>query len=239
MANHAENNLSYWIELNIKQEEDLGTIRHWDNLKVGFENQSIWLKGFTVEQINSVTLKSIPFIKRYYAQEGKLFRFNSRLPQQNIPSVLWTPIERGLQVTLPKMNFNYFGMDEKIKIKLVESEIEKPIISMLTSLERLSAYIYTAPEIRLEQLKWCIINSQKILLIGAPLLPIQGDALWRRGDFLIPAGFDFDQYLLTDILNEKINTNNSWVLWNRDSNYFLIDKNALMPLSIASFRDSA
>ena len=70
-------------------------------------------------------------------------------------------------------------------------------------------------------------------------MPIKGATFWQRGDFLIPTGFDFDLYSLMDSMNKLINpSGDSWVAWNADGTYFLIEKNAFRALSLGSFRRS-
>jgi len=239
MAKNVTNDLTYFIELAIDRENDLGNIRHWNHLQVGFEGQSIWVKGFVRAQIDGKDIKTIPYVKRYYNQGAKLFRFGSKLPDQNIPSVLWTPIGRGLPITLPKRNFNYFGVEEKIVFSLIASEDQRSAAAMMIDLDDLGNYISTASAIRLQQLSWTILDSKKALIIGKPLLPIPGKAFWKRQDFLIPLGFDFDQHVLSGILHQQINSNqNQWIVWDQKANYFRVEKENLSPLSLASFRKS-
>lgn len=239
MAKDVANDLRYLVELDKKGAENLGSIRHWTNLQVGFEGASIWIKGFSFEQINASEVLSIPFVKRYREEGGKLFPYHSRLPARPAPNVLWTPMERGLAVTLPKLNFNYFGMEEQFMMQLLPSKEETTAIAMLLSKQQLEAYIQAAPKIRLKKIQWVILGDHQVFLLGRPLLPIPGAVFWQRGDFILPSGWDFELPLLVETFNEKINPGKkNWVLWNEEGQYFLIEKNKLQTLSIASFRSS-
>lgn len=239
MAKDVTNDLNYCLSLARTQEADLATIRHWNNLKIAFDGDLIWIKDLTLIQINSVTVKSIPFIKRYEVRGPKLFPFQGRLPEGNLPALLWSPMERGLSIELPKFNFNYFGTEEKIKIELIPSEKVKNASAMIVSMKELEEYILAAPEIRLQNIQWAIIDQTQAILFGQPLLPIPGKAFWQIEDFLIPAGYTFRHEGLIKKVNKKINpVSNNLITWEEDNQYFKINKIAIQALSISSFRMS-
>ena len=205
MGNHAANDLIYLISIKQSEVEQLGMIRHWEGLSLGHEADTIWVKGFTVEQIESVALKRIPFIQRYRSEYGKLFPFDSLLPLRNEPALLWTPILRALRVQLPPLNHNFFGLSDNIQLKLVPSQQEQQAMAMIVALTHLQAYLHTAPRIRLEMLQWCLIGEQQAFLLGKPLLPLPGNTYWNQGNFFLPAGLDFDLHLMAKPLDQKLN----------------------------------
>ncbi len=237
MAQNAANDINYYLVIEASKQEDLGNIRPWQNLKVGIEAGFIWIKDFDYAQIHSVEVKSIPYKTIYYEKQSKLYLLNSLLPNRNLPSVLWTPIDRAIAVKLPPFNHNFFGLQEDIAIQLVPSETEQDAAVMITSVLNLNQYIQTAPSIRLEKLKWLILNNDKVCLIGKPLLPIDGEVYWQYQNMILPVGFNFELPLLVDAMNEKLNPHNdNWIIWNTDNTYALIDKNSFESLSISSFR---
>lgn len=237
MGKDVSNDLSYYLLVNDEHKTQLAAIRAWANLKIAFDGNQIWVKDFDYVQINALELKSMPYKTLFYEKNGKLFLLNSALPDRNTPSLLWTPMERALPIELPKMNHNFFGIEEKINIKLIPSEIEVADNVMITSVGRLRIYITTAPSVRTQNITWALLNDDKVILLGTPLLPISGDTFWQRGDFLIPSGYDFDLYLFSETLNQTLNPEGGkWVIWNTDSTYFLIDKDDLEQLSLGSFR---
>ncbi|MEP1490303.1 MAG: hypothetical protein ABJK28_17925 [Algibacter sp.] len=229
--------ISYYLQIQKKYKDDLGKIRHWCTLKTAFERDCIWVKGFDYAQIHGIEIKSIPYKMLFYEKKGKLYLLNSQLPDRNIPSVLWTPIDRALPIELPVYNHNYFGIDESIKMQLIPSEKEKEVVAMLSTVDMLNRYIEIAPVIRLQKLKWILINNDDVLIIGTPLLPFRGAAFWRQYDFLIPAGYDFDLPILTEILHHKMNPkNDKYLIWNADNTWFSISKEDLEPLTRGAFR---
>ncbi|OFY83688.1 MAG: hypothetical protein A3F72_12805 [Bacteroidetes bacterium RIFCSPLOWO2_12_FULL_35_15] len=237
MAQNASNDLSYYLVLDEVLKSNLGSIRSWNNLKIAFDEKQIWVKDLDYVQINSLEIKSIPYKTIFYAKQGKLFLLNSLLPNRNIPSLLWTAIDRALPIKLPSFNHNYFGIQEKISISIIPSEMENEAVAMATTVDSLKQFIETAPAIRLQKLNWVLLNNDRVFLFGKPLLPINGDVYWKRGDSILPTGFDFDLSLLSDTLNNILNPENLFlVVWNIDSTYSLIAKDELQQLSLSSFR---
>ena len=237
MADHTPDIVTYFLRLPLRGKEYLGYIRHWLNLKMAYDGELIWLTGFDRHQIDSPEVKSIPGAYSYLAQNGKLFRLNSLLPESDLPSLLWTPIDRALPVQLPLPNPNYFGLNQTVEPRLVVSDAERPAYAVMPDMNSLNQYIRTAPAVRLLPLQWTIINQQA-LIIGTPLLPISGQVYWRDAEFLIPAGCDFDFPVLAEVINQVINPGSHWVLWNPDSSYQVIDKRCVRPLTLSSFRQS-
>jgi len=207
MAKDLTNHINYYLVVAVAHQDDLGSIRNWKNLKMAFDSGKVWVTGFTIEQIESIEVKSIPSKNLYYEKSGKLFFINSLLPERTVPSLLWSPIDRALPVKLPSFNHNFFGVKEQVEIRLIPSEQVYESIVMITAIDTLGNYIETAPSIRLHNLDWVVLDNDKVLIIGKPLLPINGDVYYKRGDFIMPAGYDFDLYLLVEGLNNLINPN--------------------------------
>lgn len=239
MATNATNDLSYYVCVSSEHKEDLATLRHWGNLKIGFEKDEIWLKDFDYLQINSTEVKQIPFKKIFYSKDSKLFLYGSLLPDRDIPALLWTPIERGLPISLPQFNHNFFGINQKLNIRLIAARAERDVAAILVSELVLKEYIETAPAVRLQSLNWVVVNQTECLLIGQPTLPIKGQVFWQNEDSLIPAGFDFEWTILSEKINQLINPTKKYlIIWDVDSTCFLIPKDIFKPLTISSFRQT-
>jgi hypothetical protein len=227
----------YFLEINKKDVAFLGAIRNWENVKIAFNEQSVWVKDFLQEQLNATEIQQIPFHVIYQLRDNLLFKKGSLLPSKKLPSgLLWTPIVRALPVSMPKFNHNYFGIDQMLEIGLKPSEIIKEPYALLTDYNELQAYIETAPDFRLIPLKWVILG-QKIVIAGNPLLPIKGDTYWLKDDFLLPAGFDFEWSVLSKTLQKSLNPlGQHIIIWNKNNSSFSIAKDKMKPLSISSFR---
>lgn len=231
------NVISYLLQIRVDEKERLGAIRHWQNLKVAFDNTVIWVKDFSKEQINSIEVKQIPFTELFYLKNNLLFKYNSLVPEKKMHSgLLWTPINRALPVELSNYNHNFFGINERVSIKLIESSTEHEPHALLTTINDAQNYITTAAAIRLKNLRWVIVNNE-LLIIGKPLLPLIGKTFWLKNDFLLPTGFDFELPVLEKSLQRLVNPNNDkFIIWYKDASYACIDKNDAATLSISSFR---
>lgn len=237
MAKNAANDLVYYLVLDEAHKDNLAAIRPWQNLKLAYDQQQIWIRDLTYVQIESAEVKCIPYKTIYYERNGKLCLYNSLLPERHVPSLLWTPIERALPVKLPSFNHNYFGIEEKVALQLIPSDMEYEAEVMITDVATLKHYLETAPSIRLEQLTWVLLNNDQVFLAGAPFLPLDGKVYWRKDHFIIPTGFEFEFDMLCPTMNELLNPDNdSWIVWHTDNTYALIEKNDLQPLSLGSFR---
>lgn len=237
MAKDAANDLVYYLVLDEAHKDHLAAIRPWQNLKLAYDQQLIWIRDLSYVQVESAEVKCIPYKTIYYERHGKLCLYNSLLPERHVPPLLWTPIERALPVKLPSFNHNYFGLEEKVTLQLIPSDTEYEAEVMITSVATLKQYLEAAPAIRMGQLTWTLLNSDQVLLAGTPFLPIDGKAYWRKDHFIIPAGFEFELDMLCPGMNELLNPDNdSWILWHTDNSYALIEKDALQALSLGSFR---
>lgn len=237
MGENSAHSVMYFLRVKKAHENDLTNIRPWTDLKVGFDEEYVWVKGFNYLQINSLEVKIMPSKTVYYAKEGKLHLQGSLLPDRNIPSLVWTPIDRALPIELPRLNHNFFGVEEKISTKLIPSEKEEKAVAMLTTMDALRAYVERAPAVRLKSLSWTIVNGDWALIFGTPQLPLQGNMYWQHGNLFLPTGYDFELSILKNSIDKLLNPNqNLWIVWNRDSTWFDLQKTDVVGLSISSFR---
>ncbi|MBX7227058.1 MAG: hypothetical protein K1X55_13575 [Chitinophagales bacterium] len=237
MEKDTTNDIGYFLLTNTSHKDDLAAIRSWKNLRVAFVSDEVWVRDFTPTQIKSVEVKSIPYKTLYQSKNSKLHLLDSLLPERNIPSFLWTPIERALPIALPSFNHNFFGIQEKVPIKLVPTETEADAVAMIASLSDMKAYLETAPAIRLQKLSWAVLNRNDAIILGKPLLPIVGETFWNRNGHLLPTGYDFQLPILSRYIQYKINPDSMyWVMWNKNDTHFLLPKKDIEPLTLSSFR---
>lgn len=227
----------FWAELPQADENLLGSIRDWKNVQMTLDNQVIWLKGFTDEQAVSPEIQQLPNFIIYELRDGLLFRKDALVPTKKMrTALLWTPIDKALQLTFPQSNNNFFGIDEKLQITLKPSEEEQPAVALLSSISEIKDIILELPKFKLEKLDWIVIDDQALFL-GNPLLSLPGKTYWSKDGHLLPTGFDFEFKNLSSLLQRKYNPDlDKWLLWNEDGNVLHINKGNLRKLSVSSFR---
>lgn len=238
MAEDSSNSIkTFWAELPKADEDFLGAIRNWKNVQIAIDEELIWLKGFTDEQAASSEIQQLPNFILYELRDGLLFRKEALVPSKKMrTALLWTPIDKALKLTFPISNNNFFGINEKIDVKLKPSEEEQPAMALLCSISEIKEAIITIPKFKLEKLDWIVIND-KALFLGTPLLSFPGKTFWSKDGHLLPTGFDFEFKNLSSSLQRKYNEcNEDWLLWSENGSVLNIKKEDLRKLSVSSFR---
>lgn len=239
MAKNAADHLTYYLLLDATGKEQLAAVRHMANIKLAHDGADVWLKDIDEVQANSAIIKAIPFKTLFYELNGKLFKHGSALPDRTVPSLLWTPIDRAIAVTLPSLNHNYFGINSGINIRLIASHQEQPAAAMITHINTLASYMAAVPAVRLKGLKWCLLNNDQALIHGTPQLPINGDTYWQRERMLLPTGYDLELHTLAEHLQQLLNPeDDAWIIWRPDNTYALAEKDFMVPLTRDSFKQT-
>jgi len=227
----------FWAELPKVDEDFLGSIRDWKNIHIASDDEVIWLKGFTDEQAVSPEIQQLPNVLMYELRNGLLFRLNALVPTKKMrTALLWTVIDKALKLNFPISNNNFFGIDEKVDVRLKPSEEEQPAIALLSSISEIKDRIIEIPKFKLEKLDWIVINDQA-LFMGNPLLSFRGKTYWSKDNHLLPTGFDFEFKNMSLLLQRKYNaTQEQWLLWKEDGSVLHLNKDDFRKLSVSSFR---
>ncbi|MGK6343611.1 hypothetical protein ACMGDK_15350 [Chryseobacterium sp. DT-3] len=227
----------FWAELPRADEDFLGAIRDWKNVQIAVDDATVWLKGFTEEQVISAEIQQLPGFMLYELREGLLFKKEALVPSKKMrTALLWSPIDKALHLTFPASNHNYFGISEKVEVRLKLGNEEHAVVALLSIIEDIKESIPVQPKFKLEKLEWTVI-SDKALFLGTPLLSLPGKTYWTKDGHLLPAGFDFEFKNLSSLLQQQYNKeSDKWLLWNEDGTYLSIKKGDFRPLSVSSFR---
>jgi hypothetical protein len=227
----------FWAELPRADEDFLGSIRDWKNIQIALEDEVIWLKGFTEEQVVSSEIQQLPDFLLYELRDGLLFRKDALVPSKKMrTALLWSSIDKALRLVFPPSNQNFFGINEKVEVKLKQSNEEQPAAALLSSMSEIKEMIIALPKFKLEKMDWIIIDD-KALFLGTPLLSFPGKTYWEKDGHLLPTGFDFEFKNLSSLLQRKYNElQEQWLLWQEDGSYLSIDKKDFRKLSASSYR---
>ena len=239
MAKNSTDIIEFLIRINRSDLASLAQIRHFENLKMGFHENDVWITGFSMEQINGAAVKTLPKKSIFYQKNTRLFPKDSLLPTDKLPSgLLWTPIQKALLLEAPQLNHNFFGIQSHIDIQLARFKEEKQPFATLINLDEHSrAMIQSSPSFRLKPLKYTVINNSKLLVLGHPTLPIRGLSFWLHDDFILPNGYHFKFPILSKSIKQYIDAKKDhYILWQKNNSYALIKKTDFKPLSMSSFR---
>ena len=227
----------FWAEIPRADEDFLGSVRDWKNVQIALDDDTIWLKGFTEEQAVASEIQQLPDFILYELRDGLLFRKEALVPSKKMrTALLWIPIDKTLQLSLPPSNQNYFGIHEQVQIQLKESNEEQPVIALLSNIADIKETIVALPKFKLEKIKWTLLGD-KALFIGVPLLSFPGKTYWTKDRHLLPAGLDFEFKNVSTLLQQKYNKEpEDLLLWDEKGNSLLIKETDFRPLSVSSFR---
>lgn len=227
----------FWAELPRADEDFLGSIRDWKNVQIALEDEVIWLKGFTEEQAVSSEIQQLPDFLLYELRDGLLFKKNALVPSKKMrTALLWSSIDKTLRLVFPPSNQNFFGINEKVEVKLKQSNEEQAAVSLLSSIPEIKEMVLGLPKFKLEKIDWIIVDD-KALFLGTPLLSFPGRTYWEKDGHLLPTGFDFEFKNLSLLLQRKYNElQDQWLLWQEDGSYLSINKKDFRKLSASSYR---
>jgi len=115
----------FLLELELKNFDFLEPLRHFENISIAIQDEVVWVNGFTKEQMYDPSIiAKISFAKKYQLKDEYLFFLNTLLPEKKLPNgLVWKPISEVFSVQLPQLNYNFFGVSEKISLHLKPSEI--------------------------------------------------------------------------------------------------------------------
>jgi hypothetical protein len=234
MATHSPNTMNWWLEIDREHGDYLRPIRHWSHLSMAAGPGVFWVKGLQPKDVESAAVRSIPFRRLLYQRDDLLYPAGGLVSLKRIADNLnWMPLEKGLPLRLPSFNHNYFGMSERVTMRLIPASKEEPAAAALIAMEHLRSFAERASSSRLRQLGWLVFEGRP-LVVGNPLLPLPGDIYWLQGDHLLPLGFDFEFPALAGAVSEQ----DCLLLWDTEGRSVPLDKRSFRPLSLSSIRST-
>lgn len=234
MADHIEGDIKYLARIPVSSFDQLSVVYNWNHLLMAHEEGYYWLKGLSVDEMDSVEIKSITGIQRFQSKLGKLYPFQDLLPIANEPSCLWTPIKRAIHLELPSKNHNFFDLAPSIAVKITPSEETKSAHCLRCSLDNFGEYVKSTTSIRLKNLLWTVMGSDALVL-GSPMLPLPGESYWNEASMIIPSGYDLEFPILSRTIDRRLNPDGRcYLLWDKDGKYMRIPKSSFVPLTRSS-----
>lgn len=192
------------LVLSKKDRLSLGQLRSIPNLRAATDGELIWLRGIPAYGTIDLIIKQIPAQRSYTLDEDNyLFPLNALTPTGKLKKLDWQNITSFLPIELPVAALPA-QTDLQYPISLVKAKQTVEGTALLSDLEILKKYAEQAPAIRLQQMRFAVSEYDKVLMIGTPLLPIPGKEYWRRGNILLPSGYDFEFPLFADLIQSKL-----------------------------------
>ena len=183
----------------------LATVRHLPGLQAAAApDGSVWLRGLPATSELPLALRQLPAQAAYLLDaQNRLFPSGRATPTAQLPALSWLPIAAFVLLALPTAALPGQGVPT-YHVRLVPARHAAPGIGLLTTLAHWHKYADTAPEIRLQALRFAAAADGRVLLLGNPLPPLPGQEFWQQGSLLLPAGFDFEAALVGELLAQQL-----------------------------------
>jgi hypothetical protein len=192
------------IFLKSDYKDRLGSVRHIPGWAAATNAEGIWLKGPQNNSSLQTALSSLPAETTYITDaDGRLFPAGKRTPVRLLPVLNWQPLREFIPLEMP-VSAMPGKIEQQINVQLARSTSEKELCALQVSLADWQNYAATAPEVRLNQLRFAVSENNEVLVIGTPLPLLQGTYYWRHKNCLLPAGFDFDPPYVAALLPETM-----------------------------------
>ncbi|MDJ1479730.1 hypothetical protein QNI16_04480 [Cytophagaceae bacterium YF14B1] len=225
------------LVFNHTDKQTLGAVRCIPGLRAAENGDHIWLRGIAVSEKIDIRIRQLPALHTYFLDErNRLFPAGGVTPTGTLPSLSWQPLTTFISVELPvsvlpgKFQRPYIA-------QLVPSGQDKPGAALLVSLATWKAYAETAPEIRLQQVRFAVSEKEEVFIIGDLLPSIPGKEYWRHNTLLVPSGYDFDPPLITDIIEKKLNPQKGNLLvFHSSDEWELIPLSCFVPATRSAIR---
>lgn len=226
------------IILAAKDREALGAVRCLPGLRVAEAAGQLWLRGIETDVAPDLRLRQLPAVQTYVLDEYEyLFPAGGLTPVGKLDEMRWTPLAAYIRPELPTSALPGKVEEGRYPVRLVPSGRAEAGGALVTPLAVWRQYAATAPEVRLQGLRFAASEHDQVLVLGTPLPPVPGKEYWLTHNLLLPAGFDFELPLAAGLLDAKLNPRNDAVLrFAPDGSWEKIPKQALVPAGRSAAR---
>jgi hypothetical protein len=225
------------LVIELKYSDLLGAIRSIPGLKVATEDNVIWLRGIKIESESDKLTCSLPVLHAYtLGQDGLLFPAGKRTPTKKLPELSWQPIRQFISVKLP-ISAMPGKLTTSMPVTLKRSVIVKESFALKISLTKWKIYAETAPQTRLNQLRFAVSAKAEVLVYGNPLPNLPGKTYWLSGNILLPAGHDFAPPVISNLIaTEQQHEQQKFMLFEPDGNWQEVPLSAFQPAKRSAIR---
>ena len=189
---------------------------------------TFWLRGFSESERAALT--QLPGAREVRLTDEGVVRFGDSLPHRDVPALDWRPLAVLMPVEAPALESAAATEVAPVAWTLVPTEDRRPTTALLVATPTLSAFARTAPQVRLERLRFCLLGD-RALVTGTPAPPLPGEAYWGDED-LLPVGYRFAHPKARGRLAAKLPAarERTRYLWEADGRYTAIAPEAWGPL---------
>lgn len=231
---------------------ELASLRLFPSLELAIGRGLIWIRS---EQPLTPDLdrelRKIPGLKRYEATENDRLRMvGSRIADVTLPAGPWSPLRQFSTVSLPPCGP---GAETRQKIPLllarVTTEQMRPPAgstvgpkgfqadALVTTLEEWVSFATVAATVRLERLRFAVMEDRTTLVLGTPLPGIPGRPHTLSSGVLVPCGWAWSPPVDPSVVRELVAAGpDDLILLAHDHTHQVIRAEQLLPASRSAAR---
>jgi hypothetical protein len=185
----------------------LGALRLADGVRVLPAPGELWLGGDDCDDALGLKLAALPEALRFgVLPDGQLVRPGERVPSGNLPHGEWQALRQWLKVAAPVASLAG-EPPPPTAIRLVRGGAAREPNVLVAAGQRWLDYATSAPRVRLQRWSFALDGSGgglRVVVRGAPLPPIPGQALVEACGVAVPAGYTWDPPLDAEVLRDAL-----------------------------------
>jgi len=238
------------VQLDHAKVGHLASLRLRDGVRVCEDNSQLWLRG-VYEESPDPAIRSLPGPHFTIVDRDQLVPAGKRVPHGYLPATDWLPLREWLQVSVPVARWAKVTPPEIVlrlepaaitatsrDARLPNAPHETAPTAILVSAEGWKAYADSAPQVRLEQLRFAASSDGQILVIGTPLPSLPGTQFVIDQGIAIPAGMRWCPTVDATAVRKVIGAVDVLVLWEATDSWELIPDDAFVAATRVAIRST-
>lgn len=210
------------------------------DVMIAVESDFIWAQFAATHEQLKQQAKAMP-ADRFRLVGRWLVREGHQVAEAELPELDWQPIAQVLQFQFPWIgSAGQVASLQSMPWQLARGGAESPVAGVIIEWPLLRQWVDTAPQWRLQQLRFCIAErdaDRMALVLGTPVPPLESQYLVARQNVLIPAGMHWLPAMdVASVARSFGMQTGQWLLWRSSHDWCLIDDSLLVPLTRASVR---
>jgi hypothetical protein len=201
----------------------LGPHRFPSGAEALLQGETVWLRSKELNDADELRLRQVPGVERFQvSDDGELFPLGSLLPYGRLPTGAWKKLKDFLQPQLPPLHI-VAGTLPQLTLSLVRDTQQRDVAALLTTITAWEEYALSAPQARLQPLKFAMNGERQVLIVGAPLPPLAGERFWETNGIFVSAGWCWSPAVDATIVRRLLQLSDDDVaLWQANGQWELI-----------------
>lgn len=208
-------------------------LRRLPDVEVREEGSILWFRGTAAQD----RLRLAPCIDRFSVlEDGRLVREGERLPGSRLPSDGWTSFAGWVEVKFPRASLP--GTPERrVEMRLVSGGSECEPNALMGSIEAWAAYADSAPQVRLDALRFAMDASGRVIIAGRPLPPLVGERFVETDGIAVPCGLEWRPAVDAATLRKVLGLGpGDWAIFDREAACEIVKRGSFVPASRSAVR---